>query len=56
MIEENKQITSEIAIEATNDDKKSAVKKPAFLQAIGRRKESVARVKLFKNGFYRFHF
>ncbi|MFH1193416.1 MAG: 30S ribosomal protein S9 [bacterium] len=29
------------------DDKKN---KAAFLQAIGRRKESIARVKLFKNG------
>ena len=50
MTEENKQITNEITEEAMDEDKKSAIKKPGFLQAIGRRKESVARVKLFKNG------
>jgi len=34
------------AVEAVSDEKR----KPGFLQAVGRRKEAVARVKMFKNG------
>ena len=40
-------------LETSKKDEKEVeekVKKPGFMQAIGRRKKSVARVKLYKNG------
>ena len=51
MAEETKQILTEEIEEAAEDgEKKTGVKKPGFLQAVGRRKKSVARVKVLNNG------
>lgn len=50
-MENETQKNIEIAEEAVGDsDKKIGPKKPGFLQAIGRRKTSIARVKVLKNG------
>ena len=51
MAEETQQPKEEaLDMPAEDGDKKLGPKKPGFLQAVGRRKESVARVKVFKNG------